>query len=60
MPEIIETLSNFGFPIVCCGLLYMTMISLIKQHKEETDKMTIAINNNTKLLERILEFLHKE
>lgn len=64
----IDILSNFGFPIACCGILMWYVFQLQKQHKEElrhimdehkleTDKMTEAINSNTLILTKLLEKL---
>lgn len=70
MPDNIDTIvqivSSVGFPIVCCGFCfwyvkYITdknredISSLNEQHKEESNKMIEAINNNTLVMERLVE-----
>ena len=47
-------LSNFGFPIVCCVILMWYIFKLQEQHKEETNKMVEAINNNTIAIQQLL------
>lgn len=47
-------LSNFGFPIVCCGILMWYIFKLQEQHKEETSKMVEAINNNTIAIQQLM------
>ena len=54
MEWIITLLSNFGFPIVCCGILMWYIFKLQEQHKEETNKMVEAINNNTIAIQQLL------
>ena len=45
---IIQMVSSLGFPIVACGALFWLNMRIQDQHKEETDKITQALNNNTK------------
>lgn len=59
--EFWQTIAQFvqqmGFPIaICCYLLYDRRLS-DDAHKEESIKMTEALNNNTLALSRILEVL---
>ena len=70
--NIIMTLvGSLGFPIVACiGLgwyvKYMTdtnrsdMTELRKEHKDEMTKMTEALNNNTLVIQKIIDKLDKE
>lgn len=70
--NIIMTLvGSLGFPIVACiGLgwyvKYMTdtnrsdMTELRKEHKEEMTKMTEALNNNTLVIQKLIDKLDKE
>lgn len=64
--NIVQIVSSVGFPIVCCGFCfwyvkYITdknredIASLNEQHKEESNKMIEAINNNTLVMERLVE-----
>lgn len=58
---IAEFVQTLGFPIVCCGGLFWYIIKKDKQHKEEmseirgvVEHMGVAIDNNTKVLEKIM------
>lgn len=46
-------ISSVGFPIACCAALFYQMNKQSEQHKEEMDKVTQALNNNTLALNRI-------
>lgn len=56
--EYMETFGSFistlGFPIVVCAVLFWYINKQEERHKAEIDKMTIAIDNNTKALDKIL------
>ncbi len=65
---IISMIGSLGFPIVACIFIaiffsktqdnYRADIKDMQAlHKQETDKMTEALNNNNKLLERVLDRL---
>lgn len=54
MEWLVNLLSNFGFPIVCCGILMWYIFKLQEQHKDETNKMVEAINNNTIAIQQLL------
>lgn len=67
---IASLVSSIGFPIVCCGILMYYVkytrdkdsekISEIEaQHKEETNKLTEALNNNTVVIQRLCDYLTK-
>lgn len=47
---ITQLIGSLGFPIVCCGALFWRMIKSDKQHEEETQKWTDAINELSKTL----------
>lgn len=53
MDEIVKIIQTLGFPIACVIALFWQNINLQKQHKEEADKMTQALNNNTLVLTEI-------
>lgn len=59
MEEVITTVtnivSNVGFPIACVAVMFYQMEQERKSHKEECDKWVEAINNNTKVMEKVLE-----
>ena len=47
MDEVIQIIQNLGFPIAVAVALFWQNNNLQKQHKEEMDKMTSALHNNT-------------
>ena len=63
---LITMIGSLGFPIVaCCGMSYffakandnyrLDMKEASERHKNEIDKMSEAINNNTKALELLIQ-----
>lgn len=54
---IVQIIQSVGFPIVGCGALFWYMIKQRDVHKDEMDKMTTAINNNTQVLTQIITML---
>lgn len=58
--SLIQLVGSLGFPIVACGALFWRMIKSDEQHKEEMNKMSEALNNNTSALVKLTEKLEKE
>lgn len=58
--SLIQLISSLGFPIVCCGALFWKMVKTDEQHKEEMDKVTEALNNNTIALTKLSDKLGGE
>lgn len=54
---LITSISTVGFPIVMCGALFWKMDKQDKEHKEEMNKSTEAINNNTVVLQKLMQML---
>lgn len=54
---IVQLVGSLGFPIVCCGVLFWRMIKSDEQHKEEMDKISTSLNNNTEALLKLTERL---
>lgn len=52
--------TNVGFPVVCCLLLFWWIMNLEKQHKEEIGKLSDAVNNNTLVMQKLLDKLEME
>lgn len=50
---ITDAISGVGFPIVVSGALFWFMNKSNETHKEEIDKLSEAIKNNTKIVERL-------
>lgn len=44
---IMNVIGSVGFPIVMCILMFNWTQKLTQQHKEEMDKITQSLNNNT-------------
>ena len=58
--ELVQAISTVGFPIVMC-LLFMYYIKYINdQHKDEIDKLSQSINNNTLVMQKLLDKLGGE
>lgn len=54
---LIQAISTVGFPIVMC-LLFMYYIKYINdQHKDEIDKLSQSVNNNTLVMQKLLDKL---
>lgn len=58
--SLIQLVGSLGFPIVACGALFWYMVKSDEQHKEEMNKMSEALNNNTSALLKLTERLDKE
>lgn len=54
---VITAISTVGFPIVMCGALFWKMDKQDKEHTEEMNKSTEAINNNTVVLQKLMQML---
>lgn len=54
---LIQTISTLGFPIVCCCAMFWYMVKMEEQHKEEMNKLSEAVNNNTIALTKIVDKL---
>ncbi len=68
MQDIVAIIQSLGFPIACVIALFAMWQSEVKSHKEEMEKMRVAmeeqsnatveaLNNNSVVLARILERL---
>lgn len=55
---IIQLVTTLGFPIVCCIALFWRMIKSDENHKEEMEKLSEALNNNTLAINKLNERLH--
>ena len=57
MQDIVNLISTIGFPIVCCGACFCYIYKMDYRHKEEMDKMSEAINNNTLVMQQLIDKL---
>lgn len=48
--QIINLISNVGFPVAMCAALFYYMIIQENKHNEETEKLRETLNSNTKVL----------
>lgn len=55
MEEIVSIISNVGFPIACVCVMFYQMEQERQNHKEESDKWVEAINNNTMVMQKVLD-----
>ena len=60
MNDIVNAISTVGFPIVVCIIMIYLNERQDSRHKEEIEKMTLALNNNTVAIQQILEHMRGE
>nr|DAR62124.1 MAG TPA: YvrJ protein family protein [Caudoviricetes sp.] len=60
MQAILQAITTVGFPIVMCLCLAWYCMKLDESHKAETDKFTIALNENTLILQKLCDILNVE
>ena len=53
--SIVTVVSQVGFPIAMCLVMAWYVKYTNDQHKEEIDKITEALNNNTLALQKLCE-----
>lgn len=58
--DVTNMIGNYGFPIVCCGAMFWYMIKKDIQHKEESENMRKAIENNTLVIQQLVDKFKKE
>ena len=52
MRYIVEAIGSVGFPIVVSGALFWYMNKSNESHKQEIDKLSEAVNNNTIVVQK--------
>ena len=60
MEEIVSIVSNIGFPIACCVMLWLRMVKQDENHKAEMQEFSTAIDNNTKAIELLIKTIGDE
>lgn len=55
--DFITFISQLGFPIACVIAMFYLLEKERQEHKAESEKWVEAINNNTRIMERILDKL---
>lgn len=57
--NIVTIISQVGFPIAVCLLCFWYIYHNNETHKEEIGKLSEAINNNTKVMNSLIDKLDK-
>lgn len=52
---VIQIISNVGFPIAVCLICFWYVNKLTETHKEEVNKLTDALNNNTLVMQKLCD-----
>lgn len=55
--SVIQIISNVGFPIAVCLICFWYVNKLTETHKEEVNKLTDALNNNTLVMQKLCDKL---
>lgn len=54
---IIQMIGSLGFPIVACIYVFMELNKERESHKEEMEKITEALHNNTLVMQKLIDTL---
>lgn len=57
MQDILNAITTVGFPIVACSACFWYINKSGKEHKEEIDKLSEALNNNTIVMQKLVDKL---
>lgn len=60
MNEVVTLITNVGFPVGLTLILLWYIYDSNNKHKEEMDKMSEALNNNTLALTKLIDRLERE
>ena len=52
-------ISSYGFPIVCCVVMFKYLEKERETHRQEIDGMTSALNENTNIIKDLKETIEK-
>lgn len=52
---ITQIISGVGFPIAACLICFWYVNKLTETHKEEVNKLTDALNNNTLVMQKLCD-----
>lgn len=58
--NISQLVSSVGFPIAMCGLMAYYIKYTEDRHREEVSGLRDALNNNTTVLQKLVDALDKE
>lgn len=57
---IINIITNVGFPIAVCLICFWYINKMQELHKGETDKLAEALNNNTLVMQKLINNLENK
>lgn len=57
LSTVMNLIASVGFPIVCCVFLFDSLNKEREAHKEETKQMTDAVQNNTLVMQKLIDKL---
>ena len=57
LEQIVSLITTLGFPIFCCLIMWKQMLTMQAQHKEELSNVTAALNNNTLVIQQLVDKL---
>ena len=55
-----QLIGSLGFPIVACVMLYVRMEKQDENHRQEVTELTKAIQNNTVVMQKLIDRLGGE
>ena len=58
--DLATLISTLGFPIGMCLIMCYYINKINDAHKEETDKFSASLNNNTVVLQKLCDKLDRE
>lgn len=56
--DVMGIITNVGFPIAVCLICFWYINKMQEQHKAETDKLAEALNNNTLVMQQLVDKLN--
>lgn len=56
--DVMSIITNVGFPIAVCLICFWYINKMQEQHKAETDKLAEALNNNTLVIQQLIDKLN--
>ena len=59
MNEILQAVTTVGFPIVAYGGMFWYMLKKDETHKEETSQLRTSIENNTIVMQKLVDNMEK-
>lgn len=60
MNDLVALISNVGFPIFACIMMFKAMEKEREDHKEESEKWVEALNNNTNVMKTLVSKMEEK